>query len=123
LTKTKGTWSSLKVRADGRTIVCDLLGELNTLPIEGGKATPLMTGMNFESQPRFSPDGKRVVFISDRYGGENVWIVSLDHKDTVQVTKGNENIYTSPAWSPDGQYVVASKAKPPFGDAAKLWMY
>src|SRR5690606_20513445 len=75
-TTREGSWISLDVSPDGKTIVFDLLGDLYTLPIEGGKATPLTQGMAFDAQPRFSPDGKRIVFTSDRGGGENVWILS-----------------------------------------------
>lgn len=121
-TATEGTWLSLDVSPDGRTIVFDLLGDLYSLPIEGGKATRLTSGMAYDVQPRFSPDGKRIVYVSDRSGGDNVWIMSLDGKDTLQVTKGNNNLYVSPEWTPDGQYVVASRSGG-LGGAAKLWMY
>ncbi|MBL0178489.1 MAG: PD40 domain-containing protein [Gemmatimonadetes bacterium] len=121
-TATEGTWLSLDVSPDGQTIVFDLLGDLYTLPITGGKATRITSGMAYDVQPRFSPDGKRVVFVSDRSGGENVWMLSLDGKDTTQLTKGNNNLYVSPEWTPDGDYVVASKSGQ-LGGAAKLWMY
>ena len=121
-TTTKGTWLSLDVSPDGQQIVFDLLGDLYTLPIGGGRATRLTSGMGYDAQPRFSPDGKRVVFVSDRSGGENVWIQTLDGKDTTQLTKGNNNQYVSPEWTPDGQYVVASRSGGTFG-VAKLWMF
>ncbi len=121
-TATKGTWMSLDVSPDGHTIVFDLLGDLYTLPIAGGKATRLTSGMAYDAQPRWSPDGKRVVFISDRSGGDNVWTISADAKDTVQVTKGNDALYLSPVYSPDGKYIFASKSAG-LGGAAKLWMY
>src|SRR5688500_1880713 len=88
---TKGSWISLDVSPNGQTIVFDLMGDLYTMPIAGGRATRLTSGMAYDVQPRFSPDGKRVVFVSDRSGGDNVWIISLDGKDTMQVTKGNTN--------------------------------
>ena len=92
------------------------------MPITGGKATPLLTGMAFDVQPRFSPDGKKVVFISDRSGGDNVWTLSLDLKDTTALTQGNGNVYYSPEYSPDGKYIAVSRAGSVFG-AAKLQMY
>lgn len=121
-TATRGTWISLDVSPDGQTIVFDLLGDLYTMPISGGRATPLLTGMAFDAQPRFSPDGKKVVFVSDRSGGDNVWTLSLDLKDTTALTTGNGNVYYSPAWSPDGKYIVVSRATSVFG-SAKWQMY
>ena len=59
-TATEGTWISLDVSPDGQTIVFDLLGDLYTMPVTGGKAAPLLTGMAFDVQPRFSPDGESV---------------------------------------------------------------
>jgi len=118
----RGSWISLDVSPDGKTIVFDYLGDLYTLPIEGGRATRLTSGMAYDAQPRFSPDGKKIVFVSDRSGGDNIWIMSLDGKDTIQVTKGNNALYVSPEWTPDGKYIVASKTDG-LGGAAKLWMY
>jgi Tol biopolymer transport system component len=121
-TTTKGTWLSLDVSPDGQTIIFDMLGQLYTLPIVGGTATAITSGLAYSSQARFSPDGKKIVYISDRSGGDNVWIMSLDMKDSVQVTKGNDNGYISPEWTPDGKYVVASKSGG-LGGASKIWMY
>lgn len=112
---TEGSWMSVDVHPDGSTIVFDLLGDLYTLPIDGGEATPLTRGMGFDAQPRFSPDGGSVVFTSDRDGGENVWIVSLDLADTTKVTRGGHDSYVSPEFTPDGEYVVVTKG-------TKLWM-
>jgi Tol biopolymer transport system component len=108
-TTREGSWMSLDVSPDGRTLVFDLLGDIYTMPIEGGTATPLSTGMAMDAQPRFSPDGTRVVFTSDRSGGEGVWIMSLDLRDTVQVTRGKTDKYDSPEWTPDGNYIVVTR--------------
>ncbi len=118
-TLSEGTWISVDVSPDGRTVILDYLGDLYLLPIDGGRAERLTEGMAHDRQPRFSPDGERVVFVSDRSGGENVWIISVDRTDTTQVTQGNENQYLSPEWSPDGDYVVAAKG----GRNLKLWLY
>lgn len=121
-TATKGTWLSLDVSPDGQTVVFDLLGDLYTLPIAGGKATRITDGMAFDAQPRFSPDGQSIVFISDRSGGDNVWTMRLDFTDTTQITQGNTSLYFSPEWLPDGEHIIVSRAGGLFG-AAKLEMY
>ncbi len=122
MTATKGSWMSVDVSPDGSMLVFDLLGDLWTLPFEGGTATPLTQGMAFDGQPRFSPDGSRVVFMSDRGGSENLHIISLDKSDTVAVTKGKGSAYQSPEWTPDGDYIVASH-NPPSPGPEKLRLY
>ncbi len=121
-TATTGTWISLDVSPDGQSIVFDLLGDIYTMPIAGGKATALTRGMAYDVQPRFSPDGKKIVFVSDRSGGENLWLMGADGRDTTALTSGNLNQYVSPTWTPDGKYVVASRSGGTFG-TAKLWMF
>ncbi len=122
-TTSEGSWISVDISPDGATLVFDLLGDLYTLPVAGGTATPLLTGPAFESQPRYSPDGSEIVFVSDRSGGQNLWVLSTDGSDTTQITRGNDNLYTSPEWSPDGEYLVASRTFSPLGGAAKPWLF
>ena len=105
---TEGSWISLDVSPDGETIVFDYLGNLFTIPIGGGAATQLTSGMAFDAQPRFSPDGSRIVYTSDADGGQNIWVRSLDGSEAKQVSKGDANRAESPEWMPDGDYVVAA---------------
>ncbi|MGH7678465.1 MAG: amidohydrolase family protein [Gemmatimonadaceae bacterium] len=104
-----GSWLSVDVSPDGRTLAFDILGDIYTMPIEGGTATPLTRGMAIDAQPRFSPDGKKIVFTSDRDGGWNVWTMSLDKRDTTQVSRGKTNMYESPEWTPDGKYINVTR--------------
>lgn len=104
-----GHWMSVDVSPDGQTLVFDLLGDIYTMPIAGGKATALTRGMGFDAQPRFSPDGKKIVYVSDRDGGYNLYLLSLDKKDTTQLTTGKTNRYYSPTFTPDGKYVIATR--------------
>ena len=60
-----GSWISADVSPDGQTIVFDLLGDLYTMPIAGGAATRITNGIAHDMQPRFSPDGRRIVFVSE----------------------------------------------------------
>ena len=72
----EGTWMCLDVSPDGQTLVFDLLGDIYTMPIGGKKATCIRSGLAWEVQPRFSPDGKQVLFTSDAGGGDNMWIMN-----------------------------------------------
>ena len=91
LDMTEGSWISLDVSPDGETIVFDFLGDLFTIPIAGGDATQLTSGMAFDAQRRLSPDGSRVVYTSDADGGQNVWVMGSDGSDPVQISKGASN--------------------------------
>ncbi len=74
----EGTWMNLDVSPDGRTVIFDLMGDIYTMPVEGGIATRIVAGSSFDMQPRFSPDGSRVAFISDRAGNWNIWTMDPD---------------------------------------------
>jgi dipeptidyl aminopeptidase/acylaminoacyl peptidase len=104
----EGSWISVDLTPDGRTIVFDLMGDLYSIPIGGGTATQLTSGMGFDSQPRVSPDGKWVAFTSDRDGAENVWIQNLETKEARQITKLRDRTMQSPEWTPDGNYLVVT---------------
>lgn len=115
----EGTWMSIDVSPDGKSLAFDLLGDIYTLPIEGGKATPITTGMAYETHPRFSPDGKKILFTSDRAGNDNLWYIDMVQKDTIQVTKDKNGDVPGAAWTPDGDYIIVSKGR----RIHKLWMY
>ena len=106
---TEGTWMSLDVSPDGKTIAFDMLGDIYTMPITGGTATNIASGMAWEIQPRFSPDGSRIAFTSDRAGGDNIWTMDVDGGDMKQVTKETFRLLNNPTWSPDGQFIAARK--------------
>lgn len=105
----EGTWIDVDVSPDGKTIAFALLGDIYTMPIAGGTPTRIAEGMAWEVHPRFSPDGRRIAFTSDRGGGDNIWIMNADGSDKRQLTKEDFRLLNQPSWSPDGQYIVAKK--------------
>ena len=105
----EGTWLSLDISPDGQTLLFDLLGDLYTLPIGGGKATQLTSGLPMDTQGRFSPDGKSIVYISDEDGSNNVWTMDLETGDKSQVSKSKDEKFQSAEWSPEGDYLVTTK--------------
>lgn len=114
-TTNEGTWMSLDVSNDGQTILFDMLGDIYTLPASGGEARKIIGGMSFESQPVFSPDGKSIVFLSDRSGAENVWVAKADGTEPKAITKGPKTMYVSPSWTADGNYIIVSKSEQSIG--------
>ncbi|WP_409432933.1 amidohydrolase family protein [Litorimonas sp. RW-G-Af-16] len=106
---TEGTWMSLDVSPDGKTLAFDLLGDIYTLPVTGGTATNIASGMAWEMQPRFSPDGSRLAFISDRAGGDNIWTMDVDGSDMEQVTKETFRLLNNPTWHPSGDFIAGRK--------------
>jgi Tol biopolymer transport system component len=122
-TTSEGSWVSLDVSPDGRTLVFDLVGDLYTLPIAGGKATRITEGMAFDGQPRFSPDGKRIVYVSDRTGSDNLWIADADGKNARALTKMEKRQFVSPEWTPDGKYIIVSRNNSLFAPVYDLYLY
>lgn len=115
----EGTWLSLDVSPDGKTVAFDMLGDIYLLPVEGGKAKRLTKGLAYDSHPKFSPDGKHIAFISDRDGNENLWIKELATGDSTQITKEKTDYLQSAEWTPDGNYLVLAKGQ----RVMKLFMY
>ena len=119
----KATWLSLDVSPAGDKLVLEILGDLYLLPIDGGQARPITRGMAYDTQPRFSPDGSRIAFISDREGPDAVWTVDLEGENAKKIGSGGDRAhYASPSWSPDGRHVVVSKTS--WGlRTFELWAY
>ena len=121
----EGTWMNLDVSPDGKTIVFDMLGDIYTMPISGGKAIALRTGLAYEVQPRFSPDGKYISFTSDLEGGNNIWVMTSDGKNATSITKEKFRLLNNAVWTPDGKSLIARKhytSQRSVG-AGEMWQY
>jgi Tol biopolymer transport system component len=105
----EGTWMNLDLSPDGSQIVFDLLGDIYIMPSTGGQATLLSGGLSWEMQPRFSPSGKQIAFISDRAGGDNVWIMNSDGSNRRALTKETFRLLSAPEWTPDGDWILVRK--------------
>jgi imidazolonepropionase-like amidohydrolase/Tol biopolymer transport system component len=124
----EGTWMNLDVSPDGKRIVFDLLGDIYIMPIEGSGTTPatrLTSGPAFDMQPKFSPDGNRIAFSSDREGLWNIWTMTADGKEATQISRERRWFVNSPTWSPDGSFIYARRhfVKERSLGAGEIWTY
>lgn len=122
---TEGTWITVDVSPDGKDIVFDILGDIYKMPVTGGDAKLLSGGIPYEVQPRFSPDGKKILFTSDRGGGDNIWMMNSDGTERMQLTKEDYRLLNNPCWHPSGQYFAAKKHFTSYRSmgAGEMWMY
>jgi Tol biopolymer transport system component/imidazolonepropionase-like amidohydrolase len=132
----EGTWINLDVSPDGTEIVFDLLGDIYSMPVtgadgeDGNNPKKLTSGIVWDMQPRYSPDGQWIAFTSDRNGksergGDNIWVMRRDGSNPKQVTNETFHLLNGPAWSPDSNYLVARKhftSRRSLG-AGEMWMY
>lgn len=108
-TASEGTWMSLDVSPDGKTLAFDLLNDIYVMPAEGGVAKVIHFGPAVQRSPQFSPDGKSLVYLSDETGADNLWISALDGSGARQISKEHLAMITGPAWAHDGRSIVAIK--------------
>lgn len=106
-----GTWMSVDVSPDGTTLVFDMMGDIYSMPISGGTATRITKGMAYDVHPRYSPDGKTLLFISDKSGSDNIWTLDIETKEDKQITKDDKHNFFSAEWTTDGEYIVGSKGR------------
>ncbi len=109
---TEVTRPDVAVSPDGEWMIFTALGHLFRLPVEGGTAEQLTFGPYFDSDPAISPDGRQVVFASDRDGKSdgNLFVLDLAGGDIRQLTQ--EWWAARPVWSPDGGSIAYLSYEP-----------
>lgn len=129
-TTSEGTWTSVDISPDGSWVAFDLLGHIYRVPATGGAATVLTqnSGVALNFQPRISPDGKLITFITDRRGQYNLWVMNADGSNPHAVFSDLNATAVEPAWTPDGNYIIVRKGGRGGGDGGAgagggLWMY
>jgi Tol biopolymer transport system component len=75
-------------------------------PLGPGQPNPLVSSTRWDSQPSFSPDGKRIAFQSNRSGSFEIWVSSADGSNQVQFTSLGGRPASRPRWSPDGRQIA-----------------
>ncbi|MEZ4424469.1 MAG: amidohydrolase family protein [Gemmatimonadota bacterium] len=129
-TTEEGTRMAVDLSPDGTWIAFDLLGHIYRMPVAGGEAQVLTqsAGVALSVQPRISPDGSSIAFITDRGGQYNLWIMDADGGNPRAVFSDLNVTAFEPAWTPDGDYIVvrrATRGAPGGGGGGGngLWLY
>ena len=125
-TTDEGTWMSVDLSPDGRWIVFDLLGHVYRVRAEGGSAEALTqtSGVAVNIQPRYSPDGALIAFVSDRGGQNNLWVMREDGSEPRPILHDLATRVVEPTWTPDGRYIVVrQQALQGSSRTSGIWMY
>ncbi len=86
----------------------------------GGPARKLTSGDKRDSEPKFSPDGRKIAFLSDREGGTQIWTLDLSGGDAIPATSFPTEVKAF-TWSPDSRWLlVSSSVFPECADVACL---
>jgi acylaminoacyl-peptidase len=109
------------IAPDGRTIVyvrnwADVVTDrrytsLWLVDVASGAQRPLTSGKHRDGSPRFSPDGRRLAFVSDRSGSQQIHVSWLDGNDPAPITNLTSPP-AAPAWSPDGAWLAFTSLVP-----------
>ncbi|MDZ4848495.1 MAG: S41 family peptidase [Pirellulaceae bacterium] len=115
-TRTMRMASDPALSPDGELLALSWGGEIWTVPINGGDAKRLTHHLANDTQPKISPDGKSLAFVSDRTGSNQIFVIPLAGGIAEQKTFHSEG-YQLADWFPDGQSILA------IGRRDHFWKY
>jgi len=95
----------LDVASDGGTLAFTLYGDIWTVPTSGGRAARLTLNEANDMRPKFSPDGKRIAFSSDRSGNFDVWMMPSEGGEATRVSFDSATDSIN-SFDPDGRSII-----------------
>jgi tricorn protease len=95
-------------------------GDIWAAPLAGGEAHLLVSHPATESRPLYSPDGKRLAFMSTRDGGSDIYVLDFAAGDTRRITYDDAGEHLD-AWSRDGKFLYFSSASQDIAQANDVY--
>lgn len=104
--------ASYEVAPGGKRALFSARGDLFTVPAKSGITRNLtQTPGVHDRDATWSPDGKKIAFISDRTGEDEIWLIDPKGGEPTQLTAGGDNYKYALAWSPDSKKIAWSDRK------------
>jgi len=102
------------VSPDGTEIAFASGGDIWSVPVSGGEARLLVSHEATERRPLFSPDGRRLAFMSTRSGGGDIYVLAFDTGALKRLTS-DDGAETLEGWSADGRWIYLSTSSRDIG--------
>jgi tricorn protease len=110
--------SNPSLSPDGSTLLFSWNGDIWAVASSGGTAQPLTNNEGEDAEPKFSPDGTRIAFISDRGAGRQAFVISSEGGPPEQATWHTAG-YNLMGWFPDGNSLLVTGQRDHFWSDAE----
>ncbi|MDP4258053.1 MAG: amidohydrolase family protein [Bacteroidota bacterium] len=122
-TTDEGSYMSVDVSPDGKTLVFGMLSDLFTVPSDGGNATQLTRGLGLHVYPSWSPDGRKIAYFSDDLGSWHLHVLYVGRKPMITSEGLTEFLHYGyqAVWSAESNFIVPSNTASVFGSSQTLY--